>query len=73
MYLIWMLSSQWPRTVNSVVSIAISSSNSNNVVESARQYLTEVQMDKQNFPAPKQDTRFYVSLTNLIQVSCSVV
>jgi hypothetical protein len=39
MFLIWMLSSQWPITVNSIVSIAISSS-SNNVVESASQYLT---------------------------------
>lgn len=71
MFLIWMLSSQWPRTVNSIVSIAISSS-SNNVVESARQYVIEVQMGKQNFPSPKPDTRFWISLTGPIQNSCSI-
>jgi hypothetical protein len=65
-----MLSSQWPRTVNLIVSIAISFS-SNNVVESARKYLIEVQMGKQNFPAPKLDTRFWFSLTRPIQISCS--
>jgi hypothetical protein len=71
MFLIWMLSSQWPRTVTSIVSITISSC-SNNVVESARKYLIEVQMGKQNFRAPKPDTRFWISLTGPIQISCSV-
>lgn len=53
MFLIWMLSSQWHRTVNTIVSIVIHFCS--NVVDSERQYLVEVQMGKQNFPAPKPD------------------